>query len=133
LATFLIEAVKFDLLFSITSNAFISIGKIDISFRILYLIPSVIVIIYYERLSLLSKKMNGTVHTESSNIDFGTKIEFELNDFNGKKMKGITDTNINGENFNKISFEKTKGSNKSIASIEIINENRKLAATIKLN
>jgi hypothetical protein len=132
-ATFINEGVKFDFILSFSSSTYFSIGKIGLSFRLLYLIPSILIIIYYDRLSLLSKVLIGTVHTESSQIPFGTKIEFELNDFNGKRLKGITNLKLEEGNFDKIYFEKTIESNKSLASIDVLNDNKKLNATLKMN
>jgi len=132
-ASFINEAVNINLLMSFSSNIYMSIGKIGFAFNIFYIIPSILIIVYYSQLSLLNKKLKGTVHTESSQIPFGTALEFELNNFKGKKLNGITNMNIEGEDFDKISFENIKGSNASLATIEISNEHQKLGATIKLN
>ncbi|WP_417800920.1 hypothetical protein [Tenacibaculum sp.] len=132
-ASFINEAVNINFLISLSSNIYMSIGKIGFAFNIFYIIPSILIIIYYSQLSFLNKKLKGIVHTESSQIPFGTAIEFELNDFKDKKLKGVTDMKIEGEIFDKISFEKIKDSNTSLATIEIYNEHKKLGATIKLN
>ncbi|MEE3998730.1 hypothetical protein V1T75_00160 [Tenacibaculum sp. FZY0031] len=132
-ASFINEAVNINFLISLSSNIYMSIGKIGFAFNIFYIIPSILIIIYYSQLSFLNKKLKGIVHTESSQIPFGTAIEFELNDFKDKKLKGVTDMKIEGEDFDKISFENIKSSNASLAAIEISNEHKKLGATIKLN
>ncbi|TDQ25428.1 hypothetical protein [Tenacibaculum caenipelagi] len=132
-ATLINEAVNFNLLTFYSSSISISFGKMVLSFNLFYLVPFILILIHYNQLSLLNKKLKGTVHTESSQIPFGIAIEFELNDFKDKKLKGITDMKIEGEIFDKISFEKIQDTNKSLAVIEISNERKKLGATIKLN
>lgn len=132
-ATLINEAVNFNLLISYSSSISISFGKMVLSFNLFYLVPSILILIHYNQLSLLNKKLKGTVHTESSQISFGTVIEFELNDFKGKKLNGITNLDLEGENFDTISFEKIKDSNTSLATIEVSNEYKKLNATVKLD
>lgn len=132
-ATLINEAVNFNLLISYSSSISISFGKMVLSFNLFYLVPSILILIHYNQLSLLNKKLKGTVHTESSQIPFGTVIEFELNDFKGKKLNGITNLDLEGENFDTISFEKIKDSNTSLATIEVSNEYKKLNATVKLD
>ncbi|MGG6232366.1 hypothetical protein [Tenacibaculum sp. SDUM215027] len=132
-ASFISETVNINFLISYSSDIYMSIGKIGFSFNMFYIVPSILIIIYYSQLSFLSKKLKGIVHTESSQIPFGTVIEFELNDFKGKKLNGITNLDLEEENFDTISFEKIKDSSTSLAVIDVSNKHKKLSATVKLD